>query len=187
MSLDTLADDIDTAAKAEAEVLITEAEAQAADIQAEATALAEQMEGNLLKQAEREAALLSRELSASARQGNQKRLLIARRVELDRTQDEIRELVGSAKLTGRTKLIRKLLIEADPANEKGMLLRPVGFDRQVIAKEAKGFDIGPDVDGLGGFTLENEDGTISLDFRFEGRLENAWNENLAEIRETLFR
>lgn len=186
MSLDALADDIAAAAKSEAKALIAAAEAEAAEILAQASTEAQQIETEVMSKAEREAVLLSKELFASAKQGNQKRILIARRVELDRTQDELKELVGSAKLTGRAKLIRKLLGQAQAANEKGMVLRPVAFDRNVIEKEAKGFKLGSDVSGLGGFTLENADGTISLDFRFESELDSAWNDNLGEVRESLF-
>ena len=47
-------------------------------------------------------------------------------------------------------------------------------------------DRGDDVDGLGGFMLEAEDGTLSFDLRFDTLLEDAWVEQRAAVNETLF-
>jgi vacuolar-type H+-ATPase subunit E/Vma4 len=46
--------------------------------------------------------------------------------------------------------------------------------------------MGDDIDGLGGFVIESDGGTVSMDYRFESRLEAAWDDNLAAIAETLF-
>ena len=67
-----------------------------------------------------------------------------------------------------------------------MVLRPTSIDRAALEDAAKGYKIGDDVDGLGGFVLEAEDGTISFDMRFDTLLENAWSEKRAAINDTLF-
>ena len=42
------------------------------------------------------------------------------------------------------------------------------------------------VDGLGGFVLEDTDGSVLMDYRFEGRLRDAWDEKLGEVSSILF-
>ena len=51
---------------------------------------------------------------------------------------------------------------------------------------AKAYSMGDDVDGLGGFVLESEDGTLSFDLRFDTLLEDAWADQRAAVNETLF-
>ena len=49
-----------------------------------------------------------------------------------------------------------------------MILKPVKTDRD--AKNSSGFEIGDEVEGLGGFVLEDADGSVLMDYRFEGSL-----------------
>jgi V/A-type H+-transporting ATPase subunit E len=126
---------------------------------------------------------LSVEVVASAKQANQKHLLIARREELDETWNSIRVSVASPELKGRSDVLSALLAEASKSGE-GMLLRPVSTDRKALEKG--NFSLGDDVEGLGGFVLESKDGSIVLDYRFDSRLEEAWNANLGTVNKTLF-
>jgi vacuolar-type H+-ATPase subunit E/Vma4 len=68
-----------------------------------------------------------------------------------------------------------------------MVLRPVKTDRAALSKSAGQFKIGDDIDGLGGFVLESEDGSVMMDYRFEGRLREAWDSSLGEVSRILFR
>ena len=78
-----------------------------------------------------------------------------------------------------------------------MILRPVYTDRISLTEsikhtrgaEAGGFhefEIGEDIDGLGGFVLESPDGSVLMDYRFEGRLRDAWEASLEEVNKILF-
>tara|TARA_B100001113_G_C21093508_1_gene615479 strand:+ start:233 stop:811 length:579 start_codon:yes stop_codon:yes gene_type:complete len=185
MSLDALADEIAAQAKAEAKALTTEAVNTAKSVEKEAEAEVAEIRDALMSRAEREASQLSTELVASSRQNNQKRELIARASELDATWEAVKAEVGSAKLSGRAALIKALVADAKKEGS-GMTLRPVSIDRKVLEKEAKSFDFGADIDGLGGFTLESTDGSIVLDYRFDSRLEDAWKTSLGTVNDTLF-
>ena len=186
MSLDALADKIASSAQKEVDAIIAEAEAEASKINEETNNEAAKVMEDIISKAEKEAKLIGTELAASAKQSNQKEILISKRKELDKTWTELLDIVGSAKLPNRGKMLKSLLSEAKKVATKGMVLRPVEIDRKVLEKESKDFKIGTDVTGLGGFTLESADGTISLDFRFENRLESTWDENLGAIRDCLF-
>ncbi len=183
MTLDALANEIAAQAKAEAESIIAAAKQQAEEIEDEAKAVASSFSSDMKARAERESAQLSVEVVASAKQANQKHLLIARREELDETWNSIRVSVASPDLKGRSDVLSALLAEASKSGE-GMLLRPVSTDRKALEKG--NFSLGDDVEGLGGFVLESKDGSIVLDYRFDSRLEEAWNTNLGTVNKTLF-
>ena len=183
MTLDALANEIAAQAKAEAKSIIAAAKQQAEEIEDEAKAVASSFSSDMKARAERESAQLSVEVVASAKQANQKHLLIARREELDETWNSIRVSVASPDLKGRSDVLSALLAEASKSGE-GMLLRPVSTDRKALEKG--NFSLGDDVEGLGGFVLESKDGSIVLDYRFDSRLEEAWNANLGTVNKTLF-
>ena len=183
MTLDALANEIAAQAKAEAEAIIAAAKLQAKHIEDEAKVEASSFSSDMKARAERESAQLSVEVVASAKQANQKHLLIARREELDETWNSIRVSVASPDLKGRSDVLSALLAEASKSGE-GMLLRPVSTDRKALEKG--NFSLGDDVEGLGGFVLESKDGSIVLDYRFDSRLEEAWNANLGTVNKTLF-
>ena len=176
MTLDALANEIAAQAKAEAEAIIATAKQQAKQIEDEATAEASSLSSNAKARAKRESAQLSVEVVASAKQANQKHLLIAKREELDETWESIRASVSASDLDG-------LLAEASKSGTD-MILRPVSTDRKALDNGS--FTLGDDVDGLGGFVLESKDGSIVLDYRFDSRLEEAWKSNLGTVNKTLF-
>jgi V/A-type H+-transporting ATPase subunit E len=183
MTLDALANEIATQAKAEAELIIADAKQQANKIEDKAKYEAMNFSKDAQSRAERESSQLSVELVASAKQANQKHMLIARREELDDTWEAIRSSVGSPDLEGRSKILSELLSEASK-NGGDMILRPVSTDSKVLEKSD--FTLGDDVEGLGGFILESKDGSIVLDYRFDSRLDKAWKENIREVNDILF-
>ena len=119
MSLEKLAGKIDSAAKAEAEIVINDAKDQAKEIIDSAKNEAKTMENDVMDRINKEVSQLAVEIVASAKQANQKKVLIAKRSELDSTWKSIRELVGSGKLNGRKALLESIVKEADTKENKG--------------------------------------------------------------------
>ncbi len=201
MTLDALAIEIDKAADEEAKAITDAAKAKAEDIVAEAERKLKSLRSDIISKAERECSQIKTEMVASARQANQKSILIARRKELDATKVSVREMVGSANLKGRSALLKSLVTEArgdakaeSARSKKGdakMILRPVGVDRPALekSKPKKGeddFEVGDDIDGLGGFVLEAPDGSVVLDYRFDALLEQSWTKALPAVTSALF-
>ena len=186
MSLEALSSKIEAEAKAEAKAIIKAAEHQAKAIRSEAESEAESHMEQALSRAEKDAAQISVEVVASVRQQNQNAGLIARRAVLDETYQAAREAVSASKMKGRNALIKALVKEAKSEATKDMVLHHVDVDRSTIEKEKSGFKIGDSIEGLGGFTLESSDGSILLDYRFDGRLDAAWKKSLSEVNKILF-
>ena len=186
MTLDALAKEIAAAARKEAKALTDAAKAEAKETLSEAKEEAQAMRDQAMQKAERDCAQNRTETVASARQFNQKRMLIARREELDATRESVCEQVGSARLKGRADLLKALVKEAKGEADADMVLRPAALDRSALQKIAGNFAIGDDVSGIGGFVLESADGSIVLDYRFDGRLDEAWVAALPTVNTALF-
>ncbi|MEC7744502.1 MAG: hypothetical protein VX865_05350 [Candidatus Thermoplasmatota archaeon] len=183
MTLDALAAEIASQAKAEAKSIIDAAKAEAKRIEDDARQQAAAAASEAEMRASRDSEQLSVEVVASARQANQKRALIARREELDLTWASVMEQVGSSDFKGRSDMIASLLEEADGA-DSDMVLRPVTTDRKALSSSK--FSLGEDIEGLGGFVLESKDGSMVLDYRFDSRLEDAWKASLGAVNAALF-
>lgn len=186
MSLDELGKKIAKAAKSEADAIIRDAKGKAKAIKAEAEEEGSIIVDGLKKGAEREATQLRTEMSAAARQHNQKQVLIAKREELDQTWQSVMEVVGSAGMKGRNTLLKSLMKQAKDQYSGDIVLRPVALDRSAITDVSSGLTMGDDIEGLGGFVLEFDGGAVSLDYRFESRLQDAWDDNLAAVTNELF-
>jgi len=192
MSLDKLASEIESMAKAEAKIVSKEAKAEAKRIGDEAKDSVAEYRDAAITQAEKMSDRIAVESIAAARQRNQKRLLVARRAELDATWSEVMSQVGEADLKGREDILLSLIKMADVESVDDMVLRPVAVDRETLTdlSENSGlsndFQMGGDIDGLGGFVLESQDGSVLMDYRFEGRLRDAWEASLGEVNNKLF-
>jgi len=186
MTLETLAKDIEAAAQKEAAEILSAAKVEAKGILSEAEAKASTIRDEATARAEKDANQLSKEIIASARQSNQKDILIARRKALDATFTAAKAEIGNAGLKGRDKLLKSLLDQATKAAGKDFVIRPVELDRAAITKAASGQTIGDSIDGLGGFMIEANDGSVSFDYRFDSLLNKAWNDQLSAVNSTLF-
>ena len=129
---------------------------------------------------------ISKEIVASARQSNQKEILVAQKTELDTAYEMAKTKLSDASLKGRASLLKHLLSEAKKVGEGKMVLRPTVIDRSALEDASKDYSIGEEVDGMGGFILEAADGSISFDYRFDGLLEEAWSTLLPKITGELF-
>jgi len=186
MTLETLANDIAATAEKDAKALIAQAKAEAKQLLADAEAKASALRDEAQQRAEKEATQIARETVASARQSNQKDILIARRKALDATFDAARQHIADPGMKGRAALLKSLLAESKKMAKGKFVIRPVEVDRAAISKEAGDRTVGESVDGLGGFILEAEDGSVSFDMRFDNMLDRAWSGQLSAINDTLF-
>ena len=186
MSLEKLAKDIAAQAEAEASEIIAEAKAEAKRISKGASSEVATISSDAMAMAEKQAAQIGVESVASARQTNQKDILIAKRVQIDLTYDAVHEKLGSPKLGKRSAMLDSLLKDAKAEAKGKMTLRPAAIDRSALEQKASGFTLGDDVEALGGFMLVSDDGSISLYYTFDSKLNDAWLTSLGDVNRTLF-
>ncbi|MBT5391081.1 MAG: hypothetical protein HOL22_01915 [Euryarchaeota archaeon] len=186
MTLETLAKDIAKSAEAEASAMMKAAKKEAKAILAEANSKADNIRSEASTRTEREATQIAREVVASARQANQKEILVARRKVLDETFQTASDELGSPKLSGRASLLKSLMTMADKIGGNDYTVRPVEIDRKALSELAGKRNVGEAIDGLGGFVLEAPDGSVSYDMRFDTLLDSSWSDQLAETNSILF-
>ena len=186
MTLETLAKDIAASADADAKAIIDEAKAEAKQIIDEAKSKASGISADANLRAEREASQISREVVASARQANQKAILIAKREAMDNTHTAVKEQLADPGFKGRASMLKSLISKANKLASDDFIIRPVEVDKKALSDLKGKRKLGDSVDGLGGFILEAGDGSVSYDMRFDTLLDNAWSNSLAEVNKILF-
>ena len=186
MTLETLAKDIAASAEADVKALIDEANNEAKRITDEAKDKASKITEDAKSRAEREASQISREVVASARQANQKAILIAKRQAMDSTHAAVKEQLADPGFKGRASMLKSLMAKADKMATSDFVIRPVEVDKKALADLKGKRKVGESVDGLGGFILEAADGSVSFDMRFDTLLETAWSQSLSEVNKILF-
>jgi len=186
MTLETLAKDIAASAEADVKALIDEAKNEAKKITDEAKDKASKITEDANIRAEREASQISREVVASARQANQKAILIAKREAMDSTHAAVKEQLADPGFKGRASMLKSLMAKADKMATLDFIIRPVEVDRKALGDLKGKRKVGESVDGLGGFILEAADGSVSFDMRFDTLLETAWSQSLSEVNKILF-
>ena len=87
-------------------------------------------------------------------------MLIARRKVLDATYEAARTHIADPGMKGRAALLKTLLSQSKKLAKGKFVILPVEVDRAAISKEAGDRKVGESVDGLGGFVLEAEDGSV---------------------------
>ncbi|DAC52296.1 MAG TPA: hypothetical protein D7I03_05710 [Candidatus Poseidoniales archaeon] len=186
MTLETLAKDIAASAEADVKAIIDEAKAEAKQIIDEAKDKASSITDEAKLRADREVSQISREVVASARQANQKAILIAKREAMDRTHAAVKEQLADPGFKGRASMLKSLMSKANKLASSDFIIRPVEVDKKALSDLKGKRKVGESVDGLGGFILEAADGSVSFDMRFDTLLDTAWAQSLSEVNSILF-
>tara|TARA_B100000965_G_scaffold406281_1_gene444376 strand:- start:2798 stop:3403 length:606 start_codon:yes stop_codon:yes gene_type:complete len=186
MTLETLAKDIAASAQADAKAIIDEAKAEAKQIIDEAKDKASSITDEANLRADREVSQISREVVASARQANQKAILIAKREAMDSTHAAVKEQLADPGFKGRASMLKSLMSKANKLASSDFIIRPVEVDKKALSDLKGKRKVGESVDGLGGFILEAADGSVSYDMRFDTLLDTAWGQSLSKVNSILF-
>ena len=186
MTLETLAKDIAASADAEAKAIIKKAKDEAKEIISDAESKAEGIRNEANSRAEREVEKIAREVVASARQANQKAILIAKREAMDATHAAVKEQLADPGFKGRASMLKSLVAKANKVASTDFIIRPVEVDKKALTDLKGKRKLGETVEGLGGFILEAVDGSVSYDMRFDTLLETAWGQSLSEVNKILF-
>jgi len=186
MTLEQISEDVRKEAEAKVSEIEASAKAESKKLIDEAKKQADEIRLNAETKAQREAEQIAREVVASARQSNQKEVLIAKRAALDAAFDMAKASISDVKMKGRESLLKSLIAEAKKVGGKGFILHPAEVDKASLSKLSGDFEVGETIQCMGGFILSSNDGSVSFDMRFDTLLERAWSDNLASINNILF-
>ena len=184
-SLDKLAQEIASEASEEASQILKLAEAEAAKIIQQAEEESKSIVSASVSDAEYRAEQIRKGLVAGSRQQMQQRRLLNQRDGLQSLRAAVEEAIASTSLKGRSAMLKSLLSEAKKQMGEGTIC-PVEVDRKALEKIADKYDMGESIPGLGGFSVESKDGSMSIDFRFDERLNTLWSEMIGDARDMLY-
>ncbi len=183
MGLENITQEILNKAKREAEDIRSEATAEAEKILQQAKEKAEEIKKEREKALEAEIERLRHQEASSASLEAKRQILNAKKELLDtvykKAVEEISNLPPEKNAELLTTLLKKHASEGSKiySNEK---------DRTLVV-ELSGLEYAGSIPCLGGFIIENEDGSLHLDYTYDTLLQDANERVIKQISEILFR
>lgn len=190
MSLETVVEDIREEAEAEAAAIRADAEEDAEAIIEEAEADAQQTleeaERDVEQQIERER---EQRLSSAALEAKQERLS-ARRDLLEDVYERVAQQLTELPEDRREELTRTLIdAAAEEFGDHPVTVYGREDDQDLLEDILEGesqYEVGGEVDCLGGVILESEASRVRVNNTFDAILEDVWEDNLKAISDRLF-
>ncbi|TET31739.1 MAG: V-type ATP synthase subunit E [Planctomycetota bacterium] len=184
MGLDAVLEKIKDAGEAECKSMKAEAEADAEKITGKAKTEAENAEKKHAETVSAEIERLRTQELSSAEIEARKTVLNAQNDVLEKLRSSVLDAFGKLPKAKREAILKKLIAEASGEIPTGTI-RCAKADVETVKKLVK-YTMGDPIDSTGGFIVTSEDGSVTLDMRFETKLENIWNEHLRDITKRLF-
>ncbi len=178
MGLDVVLNEILTRGADEAQKVVRNAEAERQRVLDAAEGEADEQRARTLQETRLQLDAMRREHQSASEFEVRRRLLTTQRELNEDFRRRVLEALRSLPKNDREKTLSKLVKLAQLDAPKGT----VHANREDLAflTSASGYKRGQDLQIVGGFQVESEDGTVLLDYRFETLLENAWKDMLAE-------
>jgi len=182
MGLDIVIKDIQSGAQAEGSRIKAEADAKVSEILNEARDAQKKMLGDNLAQAEEDLKNLNQQVISSANL-DVKRIRLNKRKELiDQVYNKTLESIKSMPAPKAEKLL-SILIEKHEAEGARIYSNK---NSEAIVKKLSSLSYAGNIDCIGGIVLENDDGTVRLDFTYDSILKNVYERALKQISDTLY-
>lgn len=184
MALDKVADDILENARKEADQRIQEAEKERAKILQEADARIEKMRKAEDKELQDGLMRMRRQELSSAELEAKKIVLNKRKDIMNRTFEEVLREFSTMDHKEKSALYKKILADGKKTIHRPKVFIPKG-EADLLAG-LRGCESLTETDMGSGLILENEDGTVRLDYRFKTILESIWDRDMKSISNVLF-
>ncbi|MCZ7357228.1 MAG: V-type ATP synthase subunit E [Candidatus Methanoperedens sp.] len=182
MGLDAIVQEIKAKGKAEAERISGEAYKEASLIIAEAQSQAEKIKAAKEMEARREIERIRQQEISSANLEVKRSLLNARKEVLDEVAEKTKSSVLKLPAEKNQKLMQSIIRKYEADNSK---IYSNGKDKVFVKKITK-LEYAGEIDIMGGVVIENEDGTESLDFKYDTILKEVSEQSLKQVSDILF-
>ncbi|WMW24420.1 V-type ATP synthase subunit E [Methanolobus sediminis] len=173
MGLETVVKDIMDAAHAEVSKLDSEADAEVALILDDAKQNAKRIMGERLAKAEDDIKKIRQQDISSANLEVKRTLLNARKEILEKVYVQAVETISGFSPEKNEELLKELITEYEANGSKIYS----NAESEELVKKLSSLEYAGNIDCLGGVAIENEDGTIRLDYTYDVLL-NSVNERL---------
>ncbi|WP_340818965.1 V-type ATP synthase subunit E [Methanolobus sp. WCC4] len=182
MGLETVVKDIMDAAQSEVSKLDSEADAEVSLILDEAKQNAKRIMGERLAKAEDDIAKIKQQEISSANLEVKRTLLNARKEVLERVYVQAVETISKFSPEKNEELLKTLISD----NEANGTKIYSNAESEEIVKKLSSLEYAGNIDCLGGIVIENEDGTIRLDYTYDGILKSVNERLLKQTSDILF-
>lgn len=182
MGLEIVVKDIQDGAQAEVSRINADAEAKASEFINEARDTQKKMLGDNLAKVEDDLQKLNQQIISSANLEVKRIALNKRKELLDTVYNQTVEKIESLPASKNEELIKFLIdkYEADGAKIYS------SKDSEEFIKKSSSLIYAGNIKSIGGIVLENEDGTIKLDYTYDLIVENVYERSLKPISDILY-
>ncbi len=183
MGLETVIKDIMDAAQAEVSRINAEADAEVSRILEEANDKAKKIKGDRLAQAEDDIKRLRQQETSSANLEVKRAMLNARKEVLDKVYENTVESIVSMPPAKKEELLKAIIEQ----NESDGTKIYSNKDSEEFVRNSTSLEYAGNIDCIGGVIIENEDGTVRLDYTYNIILKNVNEQSLKQTSDILFR
>lgn len=182
MGLETVVNDIMDAAQAEVSQMDSEADAEASLILEEARQNAKRIMGERLAKAEDDIKKIRQQELSSANLEVKRTLLNARKELLDKVYVQSVDAISNLSPEKNEEILKVLISKYEANGAK--IYSNTGSER--IVKKLSSLKYAGNIDCIGGIIIENEDGTVKLDYTYDVILKSVNEQLLKKTSDTLF-
>jgi V/A-type H+/Na+-transporting ATPase subunit E len=184
MALDKVANEILESARQEAETRVQDAEKERARILLDSDQKIDKMRKAEEKELQETLHRMRRQELSSAELEAKKIVLNKRKELLSRTFDEMLKELSTMDPKEKSAAYKKILADGKKTIQRPKVFCPKG-ESDLLAG-LRGCESLTETNMESGLILENADGTVRLDFRFQSILETVWDHELKKVSNILF-
>jgi len=182
MGLEAIVQDIRAKGKAEADRISTETDQEVSRIIADARARAAEIKHAKEEAARKEIERLRQQELSSAHLEVKRAILNARKELLDEVYENAKDAILKLPADRNQKFLKAIIAENEKNNAK---IYSASKDKKTVKKLTK-LDYAGEIDCIGGVVIENDDGTVYLDFKYDTILKNVSEQSLKQVSDILF-
>ena len=182
MGLEIVVKDIQEGASAEVSRIKAEGDAKASEIINEAKEVQKKTLGDSLAKAEEDLQNLHQQVISSANLEVKRITLNKRKDLLDKVYVQTVEKIKSMPASKKEELLKNIINKYEASGARVYSSK----DSEDIVKKLTSISYAGNLDAIGGIVLENEDGTVRLDFTYDAILKNVYERSLKQISDILY-
>jgi V/A-type H+/Na+-transporting ATPase subunit E len=182
MGLETVIKDIMGAAQTEVNMVNADADAEVSQILDDARQTAKKIMGDRLAKAEDDIKRLRQQEISSANLEVKRTMLNARKEVLDKVYDNAIETIASLPETKQEELLKAIIDENDSNGSKIYSNK----DSEELVKKLSSLEYTGNIDCIGGLIIENDNGTVRLDYTYDIIMKNVNEQSLKQTSDILF-
>lgn len=182
MGLEAIVEEIKAKGKAEAYKINQETSLEVSKIIADARAGADKIKTAKSEAVKKEIERMKQQEISSANLEVKKAKLNARKEILDTVYEDAKEMISKLPAEKNQKILKSIIEKNQSGNSK---IYSRSKDKSTVTEMTK-LEFAGEIDCIGGIVMENADGSVVLDFKYDMILKNVSEQSLKQVSDILF-